>query len=459
MRRGTGLSAPSSAPPSTNTGLRSQSATQEKRPVDELSARTPRGTIEQLQPSLQRTLESQPQPLPPPNNLSAPQTTPSRPKSPLYLTGKNPYGRILDNVEHPYRERRAPESGPPSQLGSNMGGRPRTSGSFRFVTRPTPPPAPERKVSVDGTPRPSSLPPARPPQKAVSVKDAKSLFETKASESRKAPPFPSARTATIAKDASTDSGIKQQPHKAGPVMRSTGSSEEARPAKERPTRREISSATLPIPRPQTEAAERRQSAQRTNPFTRAKADEVRPRLVMRTATGFDDGERPVRRRSSPKRSAKVAEWSNSKSLYAAETSASARRRSTSVSTEPKPQAKPLRGVQRSIVQRNRFDDLSAGTRSTRASSAYPEHPLASDETVRRRSNRKSSTAESQKASPSTDPKRTGQAQLSRTGNAVRRFASQFDRGIAGKDQQRDSRQSPFTERQSHSATWTKRSRR
>ncbi|KAL1613089.1 hypothetical protein SLS60_001321 [Paraconiothyrium brasiliense] len=425
----------------------------------DLSARALRSTTEQLQSSFQRTLESQPQPLPPSNNLSAPQTTPGRPKSPSYLTGKNPYGRILDNVEHPDRGRRTPQSGPPSQLGNNMGGRPRTSGSFRFITRPAPPLAPERQVSVDGPPEPPSLPPARPPQKAVSVKDAKNFFETKASESRKDPPFPFAGTANISKNTSVDSRPKQQPSKVGSVMRFTGSNEEARAAKDRSTRRQIPSAALPIPRPQTEATERRQSAQRTNPFTRAKADDSRPKAVVRTPTGVDDGERLVRQRFSSKRSTDVAERTISEALYAAETSASARRRSTNVSTEPNPQAKPLRGVERSVVQRNRLDGISEAARSTIGDSAHLPQPPSSDGTVRHRSIRKSSTAKTEKASPSIEPKQAGQAHHPQTGKGVRRFASQFDRGTADNDQQKDLRQSPFTKRQSRSVTLTKRSPR
>ncbi|KAL5401249.1 hypothetical protein PMIN03_011676 [Paraphaeosphaeria minitans] len=437
MRRGTGLSAPSSGP--TTSGP----ATRGKRPIDELSARAPRGIIEQPQPSLLRTLESQSQPLPPPDSLAAPQTPSRRSKSPSYLKGKNPYGRILDNVEHPYRERRTPAPGPPSQLGSNMGGRPRTSGSFKFVTRPTPPPAPERKVSVDRPPTPPPLPPARPPQNMFSVKDAKTFFETKASESRKNSAFPTAGSA-IAEGASADSRIKQQLHKVGSGMRTTGGGEEARPAKET-TRREVSGAALPLPRPSTEVVERGKSTLRTNPFTRVKADDVKPKVVVRTATQTNTGERPARRRNSAVRSTEVAERSNSDSSYAAETSVLERTRSANVFTQPKPQAQPLKGVQRS-VQWNQLNDLSeaAGT-----DSIHSEQPSASDKTVRRHWIQKSSTAETDKVSPSNVSKQAGQAHRSQTSHHVRRF------GTATGNQGVTLRQDPVPERQPN----TRRNRR
>jgi hypothetical protein len=453
MRRGTGLSGPSSAPWTTfRSG--SQPATRGKRPADELPAEAPRATIGQPQPSLQQTLDTQPQPLPSLDSLATPQTTPWRSKSPSYLMGKNPYGRILDNVEHPYGERRTPAPGPPSQLGSNMGGRPRTSGSFRFITRPPPPPAPERKVSVDGPPTPPPLSPARPPQKTYSVKDAKSFFETKASESRKIP-LPPAPSATIAKGASADSRITQQPSKAESFMRTTSDHEETRAAKETPTRK-VSNAALPVPRPPTEAAERRQSTQRTNPSIRANADDVKPSVVVRTATQIDSSEKPARRRNSPRRSTEVAERSNSESPYAAETSASERRRSTNVSTQSPPRAQPLRGVQRSAVQRNRLNDRSEAAFTE---SLYSEHPPASDETVRRYSTRKSTTAEADKVSPSSDSKQTGKARRSETGNAVRRSTDQRDRGTAIANQQRSSRQNAFPEPQPDGAVSVTKNRR
>ncbi|KAL5374213.1 hypothetical protein DPSP01_012124 [Paraphaeosphaeria sporulosa] len=443
MRRGTGLSAPSAGPPAAS-GPGSQPPARGKRPVDEPSVRATKGTIEQPQPPPRRTLESQLQPLPRPDNLTAPQTTAWRPKSPSYLTGKNPYGRILDNVEHPYRERGKPAPGPPSQLGSNMGGRRRTSGSFEFVTRPTPPPAPERKVSVDGPPTPPPLPPARPPRKMFSVKDAKTFFERKTLESRKDPLFPSAGSAAIAKGASAISRIKQQPPKVGSVMRATDGNQEAHPAKESSARREVSNAALPISRPPTKVAERRQSIHRADPFTRAKADDVKPKVLVRTTSRISTGERPARRRNSPWRSTEVAERSTSESMHAAETSVSERSRSTNVFTQAKTQAQPPRGVQRSVVQRDQLNDFSEAPRTVSINS---EQPPASDETVRRHSIRKSSTAESYKASPSSDPKQAEQTYRSQTSNPVRRLAGQLDRGAATGDEEIISRRYLLPERQ------------
>lgn len=112
-------------------------------------------------------------------------------KSPAYLEGKNPYGQILDDVNHPYR-RPKPTGGAPAQVGATLEGRPRTSGSFQFKTRPEP----EREVIA-----PDSSPPPLSPRTSAnpgSVRAAKDFFESKALPNRSDPPLPppAATTAT-----------------------------------------------------------------------------------------------------------------------------------------------------------------------------------------------------------------------------------------------------------------------
>lgn len=108
----------------------------------------------------------------------------SQTKLPAYLTGKNPYGQILEQVDHPYRERKQVSGAPPSQLGSNIEGRPRTAGSFNFKTRPAPSPQPLPKASSHSSPVLPLLPPERPP-KTEAFRAAKSFFESRALESQK----------------------------------------------------------------------------------------------------------------------------------------------------------------------------------------------------------------------------------------------------------------------------------
>jgi hypothetical protein len=114
-------------------------------------------------------------------------------KAPAYLEGKNPYGQILDSVDHPYR---APKvlGGAPSQVGATSESRPQTSGSFQFKTRPE-----SKAESRSEVTEPDSLPSPRPrqsPMKPASVKAAKDFFEAKASQGRSSPAFPPRGAAT-----------------------------------------------------------------------------------------------------------------------------------------------------------------------------------------------------------------------------------------------------------------------
>ena len=106
-------------------------------------------------------------------------------KSPAYLEGKNPYGQILDSVDHPYRTPKV-LGGAPSQVGATSESRPRTSGSFQFKTRPEPKAEPE-VTEPDSLPSP---PPRQSPMKLASVKAAKDFFEAKASQGRSSPAIP-----------------------------------------------------------------------------------------------------------------------------------------------------------------------------------------------------------------------------------------------------------------------------
>ncbi|CAO2657729.1 Nn.00g038550.m01.CDS01 [Neocucurbitaria sp. VM-36] len=135
-----------------------------------------------------------------PQQSGNPQLPSSGLKSPAYLQGKNPYDQVLDKVEHRYREPRTAVTtdGPPSQARSCIEGRPRTSGSFQFNTRPTPP-EPERAVPTSDSPLLPVLP--RRPPKPVSVQATRNFFESKASQYQSILPLPP-WAATIANGAS-----------------------------------------------------------------------------------------------------------------------------------------------------------------------------------------------------------------------------------------------------------------
>lgn len=443
MRRGIDPPALSSKPSSSNSGLRELPATRGRRPVDGLSARAPRGPVEQPQSSLQRTLESQPQPLPPPDARPAASETPWRSKSPSYLKGKNPYGRILDDVEHPYRKPRTQAPGPPSQLGSNVGGRSRTSGSFKFTTRSTPPHASEGNASVDESPTPPLSSPKRPSQKTYSVKDAKSLFETKASESGNRPLFPPEQAA-VAKAASVDPKQKQRQSKVAPGMQITGTNE--KPTREGRTTRESSSPSLHLPTRPAETTERRQSSRRSGSSTEPVTDGAKPEVVVRAATVAETEQRPVRRRKSPGRSTEVAEQTRSESSYAANTSASTGPKSTNLGIDPIQKALLSRSGERSGTQYKQFGHPSTGLGRSITDTKQPAPESLSDKTVRRRSVRKSFTTETEKARQSADSERASKTTCPQTSHAVRRIAEQFDRTRTSGCRKIGSQEDAITER-------------
>lgn len=114
-------------------------------------------------------------------------------KSPAYLEGKNPYGQILDSVDHSYRIPKV-LGGAPSQIGATSESRPRTSGSFQFKTRPEPKAEPRSEVT-EPDPLPSPRP-RQPAMKPASVKAAKDFFEAKASQGHTGSVFPPRGAAT-----------------------------------------------------------------------------------------------------------------------------------------------------------------------------------------------------------------------------------------------------------------------
>lgn len=145
--------------------------------------------------------------LPPQPYLTLPQqpdghapVSPGR-KSPAYLEGKNPYGKILENAEHPYRKPKV-LGGAPSQIGATSESRPRTSGSFHFKTRPVCEAEFKPEVTVP-SPTPDPLPsplPRQMPMKSISVQAVKNFFEDKSTHGRSGPLLPPLKSAAAVID-------------------------------------------------------------------------------------------------------------------------------------------------------------------------------------------------------------------------------------------------------------------
>jgi hypothetical protein len=186
-------------------------------------------------------------------------------------------------VEHPHRESKAAaEAKPPSQGGASSEGRPRTTGSFQFKTRPIPPEA----ESVVDVADPERLPlPSKLPVIPVSVQAAKSIFESKISPNRLAPHTEPSKATAVVKGTSTKktSQVKQPPL----------------PSHDEPTHvtcltapyapnRKESDPALPIPRPPPQAPTRVASPQRTNPFSRPKSEAARLNVVVTKPTERQD---------------------------------------------------------------------------------------------------------------------------------------------------------------------------
>jgi hypothetical protein len=153
-------------------------------------------------PQTSSTPKSRPHSPPPPPQLSVHTSPPQEPKLPAYLQGKNPYGRILNEVDDPSRKSRPAPTTRPSQLGiSSDESQLRTSRSLDSLKQPIiSPPQPKREASLGSS---STLPPIRQPEKPVSVQTTRQFFESKATESQRSQPFSSSRGSAVYKGATS----------------------------------------------------------------------------------------------------------------------------------------------------------------------------------------------------------------------------------------------------------------
>jgi hypothetical protein len=210
MRRGFAQPTVNSTSRTSSTGIGPpvQQATGRLRQTQHEAPGKQHSTGDQNPPRTRRKSDLQP-------TLSLPQQSdeahlPPARKSPAYLQGKNPYGQVLDRIEHPYRETTASKVEPPSQIGASAQGRPRTTGAFDFKTRSSLSEA-EREVSApDPEPRPL---PRWQPAKPVSVQAAKKFFESKASLHQSPPHVVPPGVAALVKGTPANHKQLEQPSK------------------------------------------------------------------------------------------------------------------------------------------------------------------------------------------------------------------------------------------------------
>jgi hypothetical protein len=431
-------SAPRSVKPGAYTGVRDRAqlfSTPTGPARDDKSTFTPGAEGAGPKPtiSVQPEPHAPPPPLPPPHHqqqqLDEPLPAPSRPKSPAYLQGKNPYGRFLDKVEHPYREPKPEANGLPSQLGSSAAARPRTFGSLELTYRSPLPPVPKPEAAPISAPEPPQVV-QRPLPKAVSVQAAKSFFESKASEARKAPPFPPSTSALIAKRVRTSSRIKPRSALVAPGHDTTD--DEVRlarvpsPAKEPLATWDYAEPSLSVSEPPPEAAKQTGAAKRTDPFAQPKPVTVVPKVLVNWASATEH--RGGDADSREPQTAHSVEFGEDTGLEARsdEESRASRRKSTNVFTEPRRPVQHLGDVQQSVKQQNKLNDRS----DVGCSVVEPPHidgpSSLIDNSVRRPPIRNASTAETESNVASSTSQRVRTTQRSPPSHRVRGIAPSRD---------------------------------
>ncbi|CAN9308407.1 unnamed protein product [Alternaria alternata] len=181
MPRGFDQPTSSSASRAANAGTREQSQRQSNIRIRQGRFEAPAtipGAGEAKQPSLTASRRQSVNPIASslPQSSREPQPFPAGRRSPAYLQGKNPYGQVLDRIEHPYREPKAETTiaVPSAQAGSSIGERSRASGPSDSKTR-------SRAYELEQSDPIIAPSLSRPPNVPQSVRSAKDFFETRAS--------------------------------------------------------------------------------------------------------------------------------------------------------------------------------------------------------------------------------------------------------------------------------------
>ncbi|KAF1958710.1 hypothetical protein CC80DRAFT_546031 [Byssothecium circinans] len=363
----------------------------------------------------QRSLRrrSQSHPLLPPE-LNEYKTPPPEPRSPAYLRGKNPYGRILDDIDHSYRSPTPAPTSLSTKLDSDIGCWPKASGYLNGsrVTSPTSNPKPKAPPNSPPTP---PLQSARP----ASVEAIKTIFQSKALESARSSPFRPPKVVANTKGATSDSklkdhrylavsgqgpeGLQALPTFASPLatqitIHSPEPSSDPTPEVTEPTvlappaeegkYTQALSAPIPHLATQVTAHEPEPPSESTPDVTGTEqavivpSDTVSLTITVRAASnacpaGIDTS--PDRSRSSIRSAEAVARPSRGlvPCLRPKEKSTS-HEGSMNVFTEPRQVAQPLQGSQDTMIQLKRLDNLSDAAPATIQESQEVELVAASD---------------------------------------------------------------------------------
>jgi hypothetical protein len=443
MPRGFDQPTSSSASRATNTGPREQ--TQQPSTVRTRQGRfeAPAQTPGAGEPLSSRRKSTNPLSLTIPQQSGEPQTQPASAerKSPAYLQGKNPYGKVLDRIEHPYREPRAAPTadGPPSQAGSSIEGRPRTSGSLEFKTRPRPRLRPQEPQPEHSAPSSDTRPPAPPGRRLMSVLTAKNFFDTKASQN------PSATVGS-------KRGVapKRQPP----------SPSRDRPARTPSPKQTRTPSPKPVPTTETEQADTGLLLSRlTNsvpidvalsviPFIQTPADQPVSdvgKADSPTTHIVEAYQHPpdvsIRRATPP---SDVALPVDEPSGIDFEQESTSRRRSTNIFDNSPPDAKPLGS--RSVGDSSTLDATSNAPLIAVEESKSTDQRGTSEETVRPPSPRRlMPAAETQGAETADQPESQQQSRRPKSGRDIRKAFEEDKDSVPKRLRRRGSRSAPMTE--------------
>ncbi|XPS71108.1 hypothetical protein M3J09_003293 [Ascochyta lentis] len=369
-------------------------------------------------------------------NLSLPpqpgdvQSASSGRKSPAYLEGKNPYGQILDDVDHPYRKPKA-TGGAPSQLGATSSGRLRTSGSFNFKTRPEPKAEPERDFAAPDPSPPQVFP--RTPAKPVSVRAARDFFKNKASQHRSAPPFPPPAAATAkgvsAKTQMTEEHACTLPHH--------HSRDEATLPNTRIAIRSDMDMKPSVTHPPPETSNHLEPSQRTNPFARPKSDSLVPYINAREATTPQDP--PAYIDTLPTHS---------------KTGSGGRSSTNAFEAAPR-DVRPLGEKQRAVGDNPKASETSSTLLTALEHTNRANDYRISDETVRYRPTHSITAAESDQGAAEEAPPSSHQTQSSQPRRTVRRADEEEYGSTTRRFRRRESLSTPLTHEGTSAARMTR----
>lgn len=433
MRRSFDQPTSSSVSRSANTEAREQTqqpSVRTRQPQHEASS-VSRGVGElKRQQSISARRRSIQQPyLIPPDQSSEPRPPSPRHRSPTYLQGKNPYGQILDKVEHPYREPTI--AGPPSQSDASVESRPRTSGSFQFKIRP-PPDEPKRTITAPD-PQPLPLPP-RGTTNPLSVQAARSFFETKAFQNKSAPLLPPSGAAAIAAGATIKKQLQSQHPLTPPCLQFQD--EGARPTclpsptNGRVRGRKDSDPTLSLP--SVEVTMQAKPPQRVNTISRCKEKSSAPNGVVNRTTAFQESF--------------IADYQQSESNTTSGDQEAIGRQSRTNDLELTPRnSKLLVHGEYAIDDRSKLRGDSTESLITVEKPRWSDRIRVSGEIVRHHSlNKSTSAAEPEEAAESDDLKSVQKSRCTKTGRNVRRAFNEDTESASRRFRCREPQSAPLT---------------